>query len=91
MQQLRQWLEESPLADLIFLAICLLAVGFVSEVALRSRIRKLNLKLGRLQNDLADARVMAGLRLKERITGRTAPKEEAKRLMIENQDETTDR
>jgi hypothetical protein len=91
MQQLGQWLEESPLADFIFLAICVLAVGFVSEVALLSRIRKLNRKLGRFQKDLADARMMAGLRLKERIISRTALKEEAKPLVIENQDETNAR
>ena len=89
--EIRFGAAESPLADFMFLALCMLAVGFVSEVALLSRIRKLNLKLSRFQKDLADARVIAGLRLKERITARTAPKEETKSLAIENHDEATGR
>ena len=73
MDQLHRWLEanaEVSLAGAGFVAICLFAFCATSKIVSISRIRRLHHKISRLEKELADARIMTGNRLAERINAR---------------------
>jgi Tfp pilus assembly protein PilX len=55
------------LAGILFIAVCLIAVGAIRTVGLRRRIRALSRKIVDLETELADARAMASRRSTERL------------------------